>query len=508
MTRPDGGWVPDGRAKAILADCEASLAALDGLAIDLYLIHAPDPRTPWRTSVRALARLVDEGLVRRVGLANVNRAPAGRGARARPGRRGPGRAQPLRRPRAAGRSRRTVRRAGIAVIAHSPLGGPRGGARPERWPTSRARGRLRPRSRSPGCSSSPRPSSRSPARGARRPRARPRAPRAPARRDERSARRRSARRVQPAPSAPPRATARSSLVMGIPGAGKSRVAEELVARGYLRLNRDERGGSLRDSPPRSTSSSHRACGGSSSTTRTSRARRGATSIEAAAPARGRRRVASGSTRRSPRRRSTSSSGCSTASARCRRPRSCGRCAKLEPGLLAPTSQMRALRELEPPSTDEGFAGVEHVAVRALRRRPRGRRLRRRRRRWRSPAGSAATADRDAPHLVFDWRPDGSRTRSPTASPPRRRGRRAGRGRAVPAPRRPADLLVPAAAARAAARVRASARRRSLALGPRRKRPRPPDARDDARRPLRPGLSQSSSAISAAALAAPSVSTGR
>jgi predicted kinase len=33
--------------------------------------------------------------------------------------------------------------------------------------------------------------------------------------------------------------------MGIPGAGKSRVAEEYVARGYLCLNRDERGGSLR-----------------------------------------------------------------------------------------------------------------------------------------------------------------------------------------------------------------------------------------------------------------------
>src|SRR5204862_7743218 len=34
------------------------------------------------------------------------------------------------------------------------------------------------------------------------------------------------------------------IVMGIPGAGKSRVAARYVERGYLRLNRDERGGSL------------------------------------------------------------------------------------------------------------------------------------------------------------------------------------------------------------------------------------------------------------------------
>src|SRR5437763_14517223 len=73
MSRAGGRWVPDGRAKAIRADCETSLEALDGLPIDLYLLHAPDPRTPWRTSVRALARLVDDGLVRGVGLSNVNR---------------------------------------------------------------------------------------------------------------------------------------------------------------------------------------------------------------------------------------------------------------------------------------------------------------------------------------------------------------------------------------------------------------------------------------------------
>ena len=35
-------------------------------------------------------------------------------------------------------------------------------------------------------------------------------------------------------------------------------------------------------------------------------------------------------------------------------------AKREPGLHTPTSQMRTLRELEPPSSDEGFADVERV----------------------------------------------------------------------------------------------------------------------------------------------------
>ena len=68
MARTERAWVPDGRAKTIRTDCEASLEALDGLPIDLYLVHAPDPRTAWRTTLRALSRLVDDGLVRHVGI--------------------------------------------------------------------------------------------------------------------------------------------------------------------------------------------------------------------------------------------------------------------------------------------------------------------------------------------------------------------------------------------------------------------------------------------------------
>ena len=108
MTRPGGAWIPDGRAKAILADCEASLSALDGLPIDLYLLHAPDPRTPWKTSVRALARLADEGLVRRIGLANVNRRQLDEALELAPVAGRPGGTEPLRRPSAPRRDGRAL----------------------------------------------------------------------------------------------------------------------------------------------------------------------------------------------------------------------------------------------------------------------------------------------------------------------------------------------------------------------------------------------------------------
>ena len=71
MTRPGGRWVPNGRAKHLVAAAEDSCRALGVERIDLYQLHAPDPRVPLGTSVRALADLRRQGLVERIGLCNV-----------------------------------------------------------------------------------------------------------------------------------------------------------------------------------------------------------------------------------------------------------------------------------------------------------------------------------------------------------------------------------------------------------------------------------------------------
>jgi aryl-alcohol dehydrogenase-like predicted oxidoreductase/histidinol phosphatase-like enzyme len=71
MRRPKGAWVTDGRAKHLRDACDASRRALGVDTIDLYQLHAVDPKTPIETSVRALARLQEEGKIGDVGLCNV-----------------------------------------------------------------------------------------------------------------------------------------------------------------------------------------------------------------------------------------------------------------------------------------------------------------------------------------------------------------------------------------------------------------------------------------------------
>src|SRR3954452_273109 len=234
MARPDGGWGPDGRARTLRHDCEASLEALDGLPIDLYLVHAPDPRTPWRTTIRALAKLLDDGLVRHVGVANVNRRQLDEALEL----------APLAAVQVAVNvyDDRAIRggviarceERGLAVIAHSPLGGPRRIARLRRAETMHSESATPEQVAlawvlgvSPSLVAIP---------GARTPdAARSAVGAASVEIDARSPRREATRKDGDV-----------VLLMGIPGAGKSRAAERFTEEGYRRLNRDERGGTLAD----------------------------------------------------------------------------------------------------------------------------------------------------------------------------------------------------------------------------------------------------------------------
>jgi aryl-alcohol dehydrogenase-like predicted oxidoreductase/predicted kinase len=412
MSHAGGGWVPDGRAKTIRADCEASLEALDGLPIDLYLVHAPDQRTPWRTTVRALARLVDEGLVRRVGVANVNRRLLDEALELAP-------ISAVQVPLSVLDDRAlrggVVERCaeiGVAVIAHSPLGGPRRAGslarRKELTEVAEAHGATAEEvalawllDLSPFVVAIP---------GARRPEtARSAASAATLELDDGD--RAVFARALGRPSRTKRRKPRDGevvVVMGIPGAGKSRVAEDYFGRGYVRLNRDERGGTLRGLAEALdetlSSGAARVVLDNTYLTRASRSYVLETAGRHGVPAR-----------------------CvwlDTPLAQAQlnlverllerfgslpTPGELRLAAKTEQGVLAPTSQMRALRELEPPADDEGWASVEQVPFERAPRKGRGGVI----------VGAAAIlesgweeavaqADPAAPHLVYDWNPDGER----------------------------------------------------------------------------------------------------
>ncbi len=413
MARVGGAWIPDGRAGHLLRDCEASLDALDGLPIDLYLIHAPDPRTPWRTTLRALRRLLDDGLVRHVGLSNVTRRQMDETLDLVPITAveislGPFADRAIRDgmvEHCAGR--------GVTVIAHSPFGGPgrvRRLERAEALVTVAAAQHATPAETalawllgiSPAIVAIP---------GARRAETARSAARAATISLDTGSRQLLDATYGTTNISTFRAPARPSrdgqvlMVMGIPGAGKSRLAKHYVDRGYLRLNRDERGGSLRDVVAALDDELRRGaeCVVLDNTWLTRAAR---SDVIRAATRRGFRTrcvwldVPLAQAQVNMVDRILDRFGALPTPADLRA------AARKEPWLLSPTSQMRALRELEPPSNDEGFDAVERiafareasavrdggvfVAASAVRRDG-----------W-PPAVSQC--DPLAPHLLFDWNP--------------------------------------------------------------------------------------------------------
>ena len=65
-------WDEDGRPKKLRQDLEGSLKRLKVERIDLYQLHAPDPKVPFEVQVGTLADFQRQGKVRHIGLSNVS----------------------------------------------------------------------------------------------------------------------------------------------------------------------------------------------------------------------------------------------------------------------------------------------------------------------------------------------------------------------------------------------------------------------------------------------------
>ncbi len=65
-------WDPDGRPEHLRKALEGSLKRLKLERIDLYQLHAPDPKVPYADSLGALAEMQRAGKIRHLGISNVS----------------------------------------------------------------------------------------------------------------------------------------------------------------------------------------------------------------------------------------------------------------------------------------------------------------------------------------------------------------------------------------------------------------------------------------------------
>ena len=401
LTRPNGEWIPDGRARHLAAACDASRRALGVERIQLYQLHAPDPRVGLSTSVRALAALKRDGLVDEVGLCNVTVGQIEEASRIT--------------EIAAVQVELSVWHDdnvlsgvveycltnGIRLIAHRPLGGPQRHRRMQSEAVLRAiasRHGVTPADIALAWLSDlshlivPIPGATRVETAA----AVARWQRVAFSDEDRAKlddrfphgsllRRRSAEHIRrgddgpPEPPAKPEAVAPRTaaadtsvapasgevvIIMGLPGAGKSTAARAFVEQGYARLNRDDDGGSLRDLVPALDrlieSGASRVVLDNTYVSRKSRAtvlqaaaKRGlpvrcvwlSTSVEDAQVNAVARMVAK--------------------FGRLLGPEEMRKTVKHDVSAFGPAVQFRYQRELEPPSPSEGFSSIETIAFARL-----------------------------------------------------------------------------------------------------------------------------------------------
>jgi aryl-alcohol dehydrogenase-like predicted oxidoreductase len=370
MRRDGGAWIPDGRARTILEDATASVQALDGVPIDVLLLHAPDPRVSIATSARALARVKEAGLARSVGLSNVSRKQLEEAARE----------TPIAAVEVAlgAYDDAAIRggvvgfciEQGIEILAHSPLGGPERARRLARDPELTrisASLQISPIDVFLAYLLAVRPEI-VPIVGARRAETAGHIARATnvvldaghlAALDARFSSLGRTRRP-PLPAVPVASgDTEVVLVMGVPGSGKSRAAQAYVKRGYERLNRDLEGGTLKKLArlldERLAAGASRVVLDNTYVTRASRYE-----IVRVASAHGAKVRCVQLETPLPDAQINVIVRMLERFGRVLEPKELDKLARTDAASLAPHAVFRLQRELEPPAADEGFAEIERV----------------------------------------------------------------------------------------------------------------------------------------------------
>jgi aryl-alcohol dehydrogenase-like predicted oxidoreductase len=116
-----GGKYADGRPEFVVSSCEASLKRLGVDVIDLYYAHRIDPAVPIEDTVGAMAKLVQQGKVKHLGLSEASPATIRRAHALHPIVAVQTEYSLLYRTEAE-ETRETTRALGISYVAYAPLG--------------------------------------------------------------------------------------------------------------------------------------------------------------------------------------------------------------------------------------------------------------------------------------------------------------------------------------------------------------------------------------------------